>query len=170
MPLIFTRGHCRSENSSRRTHNADESSRYFKVQYRPTEVPTISAHCTTGISFPFIIIFTSLLSWCTAISSHGDGSGRRSSARRLSLAPADRLTSKDSPGRYITRLVGRELIILEYIDKHFTRPPFAPIHCDRTGLPSVRLRRRDLTIFGSALGLVLENAKSESKILIELEL
>lgn len=79
--------------------------RHPKVQYRSASVTATSAHCTTAVScFPFIIIFTTRLSWSTAISSRTRS--RPSSSNSVSLAPTWWPRAKDSSQRYITGVVG----------------------------------------------------------------
>lgn len=92
-----------------------------KVQYRAAGATATSAHCTTvNSAFPFIIIFTSRLSWSTA----GNRS-RRGVLQRVRSSPSH---PRPLPALNIEQSVtsqawwGRELIILEYIVKDFTRP------------------------------------------------
>ncbi|KAF9406124.1 hypothetical protein HW555_013384 [Spodoptera exigua] len=99
------RHHHHASNATKELDDLMASLSDFKVQYRSASVTATSAHCTTAVSsFPFIIIFTTRLSWSTAISSRARS--RPSSGRLVSLALAQSPPSKDSSQHYITGVVG----------------------------------------------------------------
>lgn len=117
-----------------------------KVQYRSASVTATSAHCTTAVSsFPFIIIFTTRLSWSTAISSRARS--RSSSARLVSLALAQRPSAKDSSQHYITGVVGARAYNIRVHRQTFHSDGIRSNPPRTAGFTSVRWDRDTFSIF-----------------------